>query len=142
MEGSEDFFWFSLFWEGVEEMGEWSKRDVLGEFELRLEGREIRIGNIFCVEHQLDWSKYLVVIVNVVLWIRRKRERFDERSREGRMMARGLLFLTVVRYLSIFINRNIVNVDINMWILYYFQFTNSTFINLSEINWILYLMFL
>lgn len=72
--------------------------------------------------------------MNVVLWIRRKRERFDERSREGRMMARGLLFLTVVRYLSIFINRNIVNVDINMWILYYFQFTNSTFINLSEIN--------
>lgn len=72
--------------------------------------------------------------MNVVLWIRRKRERFDERSRERRMMARGLLFLTVVRYLSIFINRNIVNVDINMWILYYFQFTNSTFINLSEIN--------
>ena len=72
--------------------------------------------------------------MNVVLWIRRKRERFDERLREGRMMARGLLFLTVVRYLSIFINRNIVNVDINMWILYYFQFTNSTFINLSEIN--------
>lgn len=72
--------------------------------------------------------------MNVVLWIRRKRERFDERSREGRMMARGLLFLTVVRYLSIFINRNIVNVDINMWILYYFQITNSTFINLSEIN--------
>lgn len=72
--------------------------------------------------------------MNVVLWIRRKRVRFDERSREGRMMARGLLFLTVVRYLSIFINRNIVNVDINMWILYYFQFTNSTFINLSEIN--------
>lgn len=47
--------------------------------------------------------------MNVVLWIGRKREGFDERSREGRMMARGLLFLTVVRYLSIFINCNIVN---------------------------------
>lgn len=46
----------------------------------------------------IDWiidRNNLVVIVNVVLWIGRKREGFDERSREGRMMARGLLFLTV-----------------------------------------------
>lgn len=46
----------------------------------------------------------IVVIVNVVSWIGRKREGFDERSREGRMMARGLLFLTVVRNLRIFTN--------------------------------------
>lgn len=44
------------------------------------------------------------MIVNVVSWIGRKREGFDERSREGRMMARGLLFLTVVRNLRIFTN--------------------------------------
>lgn len=53
----------------------------------------------------IDWidQNNLVVIVNVVLWIGRKREGFDERSREGRMMARGLLFLTVVRYIYQFL---------------------------------------